>query len=158
MTTRYAGLVVVGGAVTVVDAEVPDAADLPITVVSDFTWKLQKGERGPALAVVHQLCADYLVENKIERVVVKASAVASRSATLALLESAEVRGVVIAAAASVVSDVKALSKAVVSRTYGDRKVDDYLQDDTFWGEQTDGKALRKTSREAAMIIIAARRR
>jgi len=158
MTTRYAGLVIVGEAITVVDAEVPGDADSPITILSDFSWKLQHGDRGPALAVIHQRCADYLRENGIEQVVVKASAVPLKSASLALLESAEVRGVVIAAAAAAASNVKLLSKAIVSRTYGDRNVDDYLKDDKFWNEQTEGKALRKTSREAAMMIIAVRGR
>jgi hypothetical protein len=71
--------------------------------------------------------------------------------------SAEVRGVIIAAAASV-CEVKVASKAVTSRTYGERKVDEYLVDDAFWHEQTQGGRLRKTSREAAMLVIAARNR
>ena len=73
------------------------------------------------------------------------------------MTSAEVRGVIIAAAASV-CDVKAISKAVISRTYGERKVDEYVQDDDFWGKQTQGGKLRKTSREVAMLVIAARNR
>ncbi|MBS0355509.1 MAG: hypothetical protein JSR83_16615 [Proteobacteria bacterium] len=157
MTKRYVGFVVVGEAVTVVDAEVPNDKDLPITIISDTSWNLQNGDRGPALAVLHQRCADYLRENEIGFVVVKASALPTGSAKLALLESAEVRGVIIAGAAST-SDVKILSKAVISRTYGERKVDEYLKDDSFWNEHTEGGKLRKTSREAAMLIIAARNR
>lgn len=61
----------------------------------------------------------------------------------------------IAAAASQ-CPVKALSKAVISRTYGDRKVDEYVADDAFWADKTTGGALRKLSREAAMLLIAAR--
>ncbi|PTQ70334.1 hypothetical protein [Pseudomonas sp. GV071] len=157
MTRRYVGIVVVGEGVTVVDTEVPDDKSLPVTVLSDSTWSLQKGERGPALAVLHQRCADYLRENEISQVVVKSSALPTGSAKLALLESAEVRGVIIAAAASA-SRVAILSKAVISRTYGERKVDEYLKDDDFWGEHVEGGKLRKTSREAAMLIIAARNR
>ena len=154
-TSRRVGFVVVGEAITVVDAQVPDDGALPITVLSDSTWALQKGNRGSSLAVLHQRCADYLRENHIDFVVVKASALPTGAAKLALLASAEVRGVVIAAAASV-SRVEILSKAVVSRTYGDRKVDEYLKDDDFWDEHAVGHRLRKTSREAAMIVIASR--
>jgi hypothetical protein len=74
-----------------------------------------------------------------------------------LLISAEVRGVIIAAAASV-CEVKVVSKAVISRTYGERKVDEYLDDDAFWNEHTQGGKLRKMSREAAMLVVAARNR
>lgn len=155
MTKRYVGFVVVGEAITVVDAQVADKKDTPITILSDATWSLQNGGRGSALAVLHQRCADYLRENQVHHVVVKASALPTGSAKLALLASAEVRGVVIAAAASV-CDVQILSKAVISKTYGERKVDEYLKDDEFWNANTLGGKLRKTSREAAMLIIARR--
>jgi hypothetical protein len=45
---------------------------------------------------------------------------------------------------------------VISRTYGERKVDEYIRDAAFWNEHTAGGKLRKTSREAAMLVIAAR--
>ena len=64
-------------------------------------------------------------------------------------------GVIIAAAASVCG-VRVISKGVISRTYGKRKVDEYLQDDAFWDEQTEGGKLRKMSREAAMLLVATR--
>ncbi len=155
MTKRYVGFVVVGEAITVVDAQVANEKDTPITILSDATWSLQNGDRGSALAVLHQRCADYLRENGADIVVVKASALPTGSAKLALLASAEVRGVVIAAAASA-SVVQIVSKAVISRTYGERKVDEYLKDDDFWNVNTEGGKLRKTSREAAMLIIAKR--
>jgi hypothetical protein len=148
---------VVGEVVTVVDTEIPDGADAALSILADDTWRLQNGERAPAYAVLHQRCVDYLRENGIGSVVVKASALPTGPARLGLLTSAEVRGVILAAAASV-CDVKAISKAVISRTYGERKVDEYVQDDDFWGKQTQGGKLRKTSREAAMLAIAARNR
>lgn len=157
MTKKHVGLVVVGETVTVVHAEVPEDNNLPVTIISDSTWNLQQGDRGPALAVLHQRCADYFRENEVDQVVVKASALPTGAAKLGLLGSAEVRGVVIAAAATA-SQVEILSKAVVSRTYGNRKVDEYLKDDDFWNEHTEGGRLRKTSREAAMLIIASRNR
>lgn len=157
MAERCVGFVIVGEVVTVVDSEIPDDADDPLTIVADDTWRLQNGEKGPAYAVLHQRCADYLHENGVDSVVVKASALPTGAPRLALLTSAEVRGVIIAAAASV-CEVKLVPKAVISRTYGERKVDEYLQDDAFWDEQTQGGRLRKTSREAAMLVIAARNR
>jgi hypothetical protein len=63
--------------------------------------------------------------------------------------------VIIAAAASV-CQVHVVAKATVSRTYGERKVDDYTRDDAFWAGQTTGGILRKGSREAAMFVIAER--
>ena len=139
-----------------VDAEIPDDDDEPVIICSDNTWRVQQGDRAAAYNVLHQQCADYIKENNIDAVVVKGSAVAGKgSATLGFLLSAEVRGVVIAAAASQ-CQVKALTKALISRTYGDRKVDEYVADDAFWAAHTSGGALRKLSREAAMLLIAAR--
>jgi hypothetical protein len=155
MSERWVGFVVVGETVTVVDASIPNDDDEPVTVLADDTWRLQKGERAPAYAVLHQQCADYLRENGVERAVVKARALPTGAARLGLLTSAEVRGVIVAASASV-CEVQMISKAVISRTYGERKVDEYLQDDGFWDEQTDGGKLRKTSREAAMLLVATR--
>jgi hypothetical protein len=155
MVARWLGLNASRDAVTVVDAEIPDD-DGPIVIRSDGTWRVQKGERAAAYSVLYRQCADYVRENGIGTVVVKASAVAGRgSATLGLLLSAEVRGVVMAAAASQ-GPVKTLSKGVVSRTYGDRKVGEYVADDSFWAAHTRGGALRRLSRETAMLLIAAR--
>lgn len=155
MTVRWLGLSATKDSVVAVDTEIPDD-DGPVVIRMDDTWKVQKGDRAAAYNYLHQQCADYIKENGIDAVVVKASAVAGKgSATLGFLLSAEVRGVVIAASASQ-CPVKALSKAVISRTYGDRKVDEYVGDDAFWAEMTTGGSLRKLSRETAMLLIAAR--
>lgn len=155
MIERWLGLSASKDTVTVVDAEIP-SDDGPIVVVSDDSWRIQKGDRAAAYSVLHLLCTDYLKENGIQTVVVKASAVMGKgSAKLGLLTSAEVRGVVMAAAGSV-CPVRSLSKAVISKTYGDRKVDEYVADDAFWAAETTGGDLRKMSRETAMLLIAAR--
>lgn len=155
MEERWLGLTASKDAVIVVGVTIPDN-DGPIVINSDDTLRVQKGDRSEAYNVLHQQCADYVKENSIDAVVIKASAVAGKgSATLGFLLSAEVRGIVIAAAASQCS-VKALSKAVISRTYGDRKVDEYVADDGFWADQTTGGVLRKLSRESAMLLIAVR--
>ncbi len=155
MPERWVGFAVVGDVVTVVDVEVPDDADNPVTILADDTWKLQKGDRAEAYDVMYRRCTNYFKENGVVKVIVKASALTMGSTKLSHLASAELRGVVIAAAASVAS-VRTMAKALISRTYGDRKMDQYLQDDDFWDEKTTGGSLRKTSREAAMIVIAAR--
>lgn len=99
MAERWLGLTASKDSVVVVDAEIPDDEDEPIIIRSDDTWRVQKGDRAAAYNVLHQQCADYIRENGIDAVVVKASAVAGKgSATLGFLLSAEVRGVVIAAA------------------------------------------------------------
>jgi hypothetical protein len=155
MSKRCVGFVVVGEVVTVVDAEIPDDIDEPITSSTDDTWKLQNGAKAPAYAVLHQRCVDHIRENKADSAIVKASALPTGAARLGLLTSAEARGVIIAAAASV-CEVQIISKSVISRTYGERKVDEYIKDDDFWDKHTEGGKLRKTSREAAILIIAAR--
>lgn len=155
MPERWLALSAAKDSVIAVQAEIPDD-DGPIIIQMDDTWRVQRGDRSEAYSVLHQWCSDYVKENGIDKVVVKASAVTGRaSATLAILLSAEVRGIVIAAAAAQCS-VQVLSKAVISKTYGDRKVDEYVADHDFWHAHTTGGDLRKLSREAAMLIIAAR--
>lgn len=156
VSKRYIGLVASSDAVTVVEGEIPSDQEDPITIIGDSTWKLQSGDRSSAYAVLHQRCVDHIRENKISGVVVKASAVPQGSARLALLTSAEVRGVLLAAAASVCENTKELSAASISRNYGDRKIAEYVADDDFWDEVTVGGNLRKTSREAAMLLVASK--
>lgn len=155
MSEHRAGVVVVGETITVVHAEVPDDDSDPITILSDSSWTLQQGARGPALSVLHQRCQNFCQQNTVEMVIIKASALPQSGAKLAVLASAEVRGVIIAAAASMTT-VEILAKAKISKTFGDRKVDEYLKDDAFWDQHISGAKLKKTSREAAMLILATR--
>lgn len=114
MTKRWLGLSAYKDDVTYVDVQVPDD-DGPVVVLADGTWKVQKGDRAEAYSFLHQQCADYIKENSIDCVVVKASAVMGKGAAkLGMLHSAEVRGIVIAAAASV-CPVKQLTKGLVMR-------------------------------------------
>jgi hypothetical protein len=75
---------------------------------------------------------------------------------MALLQSAELRGAVMAALGAIVP-VEVRSKASISKTYGERKVDEYVADADFWKKEIVGVNLRAGSREAAMILLAARK-
>lgn len=156
MSERCVGIVVEGETVWVVDADVPEDSDLAVEILADNKWDLQDGDRASALAVMSRRCASHIKENKVDRAFVMASgAPLGRARVEPLLKSAELRGVVMAAAAQH-TVVKMVLKKTVSRTYGDRKFDEYCKDDEFWNAHTVGKALRKTSRPAAMTILAGR--
>jgi hypothetical protein len=150
---RWLGVVVSGEKVTVVDAEVPSSG--PLVIEGDHSWPLQKGDRISAYVVMAQHVSNYATENAIDLAVVKASAVSLGGTKKAHLESAELRGVVMTALATVTS-VECKSKAVISKTYGKRKVDAYVRDDAFWLKECAGD-LRAGSREAAMVLLAARK-
>lgn len=155
MTERWVGIVVSNDKVTFVDAQVPDAGI--IVVQSDQSWKLQSGERGAAYAVMHGRVADYLRSNEVSKVIVKASALSTGGTKLAHLHAAELRGVIIASASTQVQSLVVLPKAHISRTFGDRKVDEYVADDDFWDAEVGGAQLRAGSREAAMLLLSVRK-
>lgn len=149
---RWVGLAVTGEQITLVDATVE--AGKPLVINFDKTFKLQKGSRPEAYKTMHHQVFDYLKTNKIDLAVIKASAV-SQSAGKAQLNAAELRGVVIAAAAAA-TKVSLQDKAQISRTFGERKFDAYLKDDGFWSANASGVTLRGGSRDAALIMLAQR--
>jgi hypothetical protein len=153
MGKRWAGIVVRSDNVTLVDAEVP--ATGPITIVGDHSWPLPKGDRPAAYAEIAQLVTDHVREHKINRVVMKGSAVSLMGTKKAHLEAAELRGVV-AGAAAAITKTQMLAMAGISRNFGNRKADEYLKDDKFWANEVAGGTLRKGSREAALVLLAAR--
>jgi len=75
---------------------------------------------------------------------------------MALLQSAELRGAVMAALGRIVS-IDCKSKAAISKTFGERNVDEYVKDNDFWKKEITGVDLRVGSREAVMILLAARK-
>jgi hypothetical protein len=154
MADRWLGVVVSGDKVTFVDAEVD--GDNPLVLQNDQTLTLQPGNRAEAYSTISQQIANYVREHSIKRIVVKESAVSRNAATKALLQSAELRGVVMGAVGTIApTDVK--SKASISRTFGERKVDEYVADNEFWKKEVTGVNLRVGSREAALVLIAARK-
>jgi hypothetical protein len=121
--------------------------------------KLQKGDKANAYALMHQRLENYVREKKITRAVIKASAVSQAGKPkLAHFESAELRGVAISALCEGGAKVEVTAKATISRTFGERKADEYVSDDTFWDEQVTGENLRGGSREAALLLLASRRK
>jgi hypothetical protein len=151
---RECGIIVSGSSVTIFDAEVPD--DGPLIGVGNHNWDLQSGDRGAALWAMHRRVRDYVADNKISAVVIQASAVGRQAVTKAHLDSAELRGVVHCAAASVVP-VITIAKNNLSKNFGDRNADEYAKDDGFWDGNVEGEFLKR-SRLAALLILHKRSR
>ncbi len=150
---RWLGISVSGDKVTLVEATFEQGESL--IIVGDRTLKLQSGDRSVAYKTLHGQVADYVEHVNLDRVVIKASALSRAGMKKAHLEAAELRGVVMAAAATN-ADVTAIGTAQISKNYGARKFDDYLQDDSFWTTKVSGVDLRKGSRDAAMLLLALR--
>lgn len=127
--------------------------DNTVTIIKDETFNLEEGDRQIAYVVMHKRIADRLLHG-VDQVIVKASAGGQYAAKTGVLHSAELRGVFLSAVPSAVR-VTQLQKSAVSRTFGSRKVDDYIKDDAFVAEHFSGSKLRKGSREAAILLLAA---
>lgn len=150
-STRWAGITVASGSAELVIFDVPTGG-VPV-VVSDESVPLQTGDRARAYPVFYARVYNRLNEMKVTKVAVKASAVSLRGTKMVHLEAAEVRGIVIAAAAAV-AEVVTASKAGISRNFGERKADDYIKDDGWWKKALGG-VIRKGSREAALLVLSA---
>ena len=146
------GIVVSGSSLSAVHMEV----DATTAIISNqFTWKLQSGDVESAYAAMHDRVRDFVQNNSITSVVIKASAVGNNKPTLAHLKSAELRGVTCVAAVAGGAQTSLIQKGTISRTFGDRKVDDYVQDDSFWQNEVVGD-LTKGRREAALLVLSQR--
>lgn len=154
MPERWLGVTVSSDKVILVDAVVPDSG--AVIIQADQSWPVQTGDRPSAYHVMRQQISNYVQENAIVRVVVKSSALSLGGTKQAHLEAAELRGVVLCAAKEAGAIVQAIAKAHISRNFGSRKVDEYIKDGDFWANETTGKSLRAGSREAAMMLLAAR--
>lgn len=152
MPDHWLGFTASGGSVTVVGLEF----DTGTKVNRDSTLPLQQGDRPSAYRVLHELVVQLVRENGIRDVAIRGSAV-SKGMGLNHLEAAEVRGVVQAAASLAGARVHTLQTASITRTFGERKAAEYLTDDDFWTSSLQGQ-LRKGSRDAALVILAARGR
>lgn len=152
MVKRWMGIAVSGSKAVLVTAIEEDGK--PLEIVADDTVDLHSGDRAKAYKIMHDRVSDRVAHNKVDDVFIKASAWTS-GMKLAHLESAELRGVVIAAAGTS-AKVHTVSSAQISKTFGKRKFEDYVKDDTFWSLNISGAKLRSGSRPAALLLIAAR--
>lgn len=153
MAKVWMGVSVSGNKAVLVTAIEEDGK--PLEIVADDTIDLHSGDRAEAYKIMHDRVSDRVAHNKVEDVYIKASAVSMSGMKLAHLEAAELRGVVIAAA-GVSAKVHVVPTAHISRTFGKRKFEEYLKDDSFWSPKISGAKLRSGSRPAALILIAAR--
>lgn len=124
-------------------------------LVNQFTWSLQTGEIAAAYAHMAELIRDYVRDHEIEHAVIKASAVGQARPTLNHLKSAELRGVVVAAAKEGGADTQLIAKGTLSRVAGDRNVDEYIEDDEFWNHHVI-PVPTKGRREAAFMALMAK--
>src|SRR5688572_7824862 len=121
MALKLAGIKVSGDSLDLVVLS-QDAAGV-FTLVNQTPMQLQAGDRASACQTLYLQLADYLAQQKVTNTCIIGSAVMpGRPAALALLQSAELRGVAMAAAAAV-SDTKSVTKAAIGRTLGDGKCD-----------------------------------
>ncbi len=149
MAEQYLGIVVSGARLDAVHLEIDGSRTM---LNNQFTWKLQSGDEALAYAAMYDRVKDYVKNNAIEYVVIKASAVGQNKPTLAHLKSAELRGVISVASIGGGASTALIQKGTVSRTFGDRKVDEYVKDDSFWDEQGVSD-LAKGRREAALLVL-----
>ncbi len=128
-----------------------------IEVLDDDTWSLQRGDKPDAYRVVYERVLNYLRERDLQNIAIKGSIASTHSGALTHLYAAELRGVVMAAAAQVATDVRVITKSTISKSFGNRKTDEYVADDSFWRETLETQ-VRKGSRETALAILAARKK
>lgn len=151
MSERWLGITVSGTEIIAVDLDVPPTG--PLVVVADNSFRLDTNEnRATAYQTIHRSISQYVQEHNIHHAVIKKSATTRQAATLALLESAELRGVAAAGAAAGGAHVLFAAKAQLSKSFGSRKVDEYLKDEAFWPAEITG-GLKHCSREAALVVL-----
>jgi len=154
MAEEWMGIVASGSQLNAVHLQL-DGDDAVLT--NQFTWKLQSGDETLAYAAMYERVKEYIENNAVKYVVIKASAVVkNKPILLAHLKSAEMRGIICVASVAGGATTKLLQKGVISRTFGDRNVDAYVKDNTFWDDQELGD-LKKGRREAAILVLSQRK-
>jgi hypothetical protein len=152
--TRWAGIQASGKSVRIVAVDEDKNGEL--TYVGTETCPLQDGDHCAALEQVRTRVMNSLRTLSIQKVALLDTA-AGKTIGFAHLQGAELRGVVKAAASAAVGDVVLVKKGVASRTFGARKVDGYVADAAWFGEQIAGPELSKVDREVVFCILAARK-
>ncbi len=152
MAEQWMGIVASGSQLNAVHLQV-NGDDAILT--NQFTWKLQSGDEALAYAAIYERIKEYIGNNSVQYVIIKASAVGKNRPSLAHLKAAELRGIICVASVAGGAETKLLQKATISRTFGKRKVDEYVKDDSFWDDNLKGD-LTKGRREAALLVLSQR--
>ena len=152
MSEQWIGVVTSGSQLNAVHLELNDDNAV---LMNQFTWKTQSGDETLAYAAMYERVKEYIENNAIKYAVIKASAVGKNKPTLAHLKAAEMRGIICVASVAGGATTKLVQKGAISRTFGERKVDDYVKDDSFWDDQILGE-LTKGRREAAILVLSQR--
>jgi hypothetical protein len=121
-------------------------------LVAAVTFRLQIGDRPTAYNVMLGQFSDFLKNQNVHTACIKGSAVNRGGTTMAHLEAAELRGVVTAATTAAGCKVRIISAAIASRSFGERKLAQYLADDAFWANRGLSN-LQKGKREAAFVVL-----
>lgn len=152
MSEEWLGVVVSGAQLVAVHVQLNDDSAV---LTNQFTWKLQSGDDAEAYHAMFERVKDYVANNNVQRVIIKASAVGKSKPTLSHLRSAELRGVICVASVAGGARTDLVQKGTISRTFGKRNVDDYVKDDSFWDDEIIGE-LTKGRREAALLVLSQR--
>ena len=151
MAQKILGVTATGKEVSLVFLE--KITETEFVLIDEFNLNIQSGDRAAAYRNLAQRFSDYLAGKGIEIICIKGSAPSGSGATQALLEGAEVRGVVLATSAAACSRVIQSTTSSLSKSFGNRKVDEYCKDSSFW-DGLNLLKLKKGMREAAFFAIA----
>lgn len=149
---QWLGIVVSGTSVACVHL---DCGHDPAKLINQFTWQLQDGDRVDSYHNICERLSNYVRNNDISNVAIKASAAGQAGTSLAHLHSAELRGVICVSARMGGACVRPVQKALISRTFGSRKADEHIADDIYWDGVITGD-VAKTRREAALLVLSQR--
>lgn len=150
MATKILGARICSDEATIVSLTKQDGGDF--TLENQAVIKLQEGDRPAAYDVFHGQFCDFITHEHVSVVCILGSIVSRSGTKLGHLHAAELRGVAQAAAATAGVEVRIINKATVSRTFGERNVDEYVSDDGFWARNNLAE-LKKGWRLPAFAVI-----
>lgn len=158
MDEKWIGLIAAPQRVRVVGLVFGEPTEGKAGLFLDNTIELGDIEKQQAYKMVAQRVRDIISENGAGFVVIKSTAVTGNKATAALLNGAEVRGVVIASAAMTSAEVLLIGAPAVKSRIGSRTIEEYKRDDQYLEKVLNAIPKNLESREAALYIINARKR
>jgi len=126
------------------------------------TFVLSNQDRAIALSAFSKRVEQFVQTGQPDLVVVKplenraVTGTGKRNIKPSWFDTAEVRGVILAASAGAAVKVELRTAADVTRTTGDRKAKEYVTDDDFWDREIAGAPPKKYRKAALMAISALR--